>query len=273
VRLPVAVRRWGGYVLVVIVFAIACGLLSWWQWARNAEAQAEVDRVAANYDETPVAIDDLLPSHASWRLSDEWRPVQLTGRYLRSEQTLVRNRPLNGIPGFEVLVPLRLDDGSVVVVDRGWLGLGSKNDVPDHIPAAPSGEVTVVGRLQQGEPVLQGRTAPKGQIPSIDLPGMAKIIGEPTYTGAYVLMATEDPAPSETLLKEPKPDPDLGPHLSYALQWIAFGILAFVGLGWAVRHDRKVRREELEGAPAPPRRPKRRTDADIEDELLDAAGR
>ena len=43
----------------------------------------------------------------------------LTGRYLLDEQVLVRNRPLNGQPGFEVLNPLLLDDGTVFVVDRG----------------------------------------------------------------------------------------------------------------------------------------------------------
>lgn len=272
-RLPAAVRRWGGYLLVVIVFAVACAFLSWWQWSRNAEAQAEVDRVAANYDEKPVAVDTVLPELGSWRLADEWRPVRLTGEYLTGDQTLVRNRPLNGVPGFEVLVPFRTADGRVLVVDRGWLGLGSKNDVPDHIPAAPRGEVTVVARLQKGEPVLQGRTAPRGQIPSIDLHEMAERIGEPTYTGAYALLASEDPAPSDRLLLPAKPDPDLGPHLSYALQWIAFGVLAFVGLGWAVRHDRQVRREEAEGVPRPVKTPRRRSDADIEDELLDAAGR
>ena len=38
-------RRWGGYLALVIVFAIACGLLSWWQWSRRAETVAV--RVAA----------------------------------------------------------------------------------------------------------------------------------------------------------------------------------------------------------------------------------
>ncbi len=50
-------RRWGGYLAVVIVFAVACGLLSWWQWSRRAEAVAEIDRVTVNYDAQPVAID------------------------------------------------------------------------------------------------------------------------------------------------------------------------------------------------------------------------
>jgi DNA-binding transcriptional regulator of glucitol operon len=41
-------RRWGGYLALVIVFAIACGFLSWWQWSRRAEAVAEIGRIEAN---------------------------------------------------------------------------------------------------------------------------------------------------------------------------------------------------------------------------------
>jgi DNA-binding transcriptional regulator of glucitol operon len=31
-------RRWGGYVALTVVFAVVCGLLSWWQWSRRVDA-------------------------------------------------------------------------------------------------------------------------------------------------------------------------------------------------------------------------------------------
>lgn len=257
-------RRWGGYFAFVLVFATACGLLSWWQWARNMEAQAGIDRVERNYDAAPAAVDSLLPRLDSWSLEDEWLPVEVRGRYLRDKQLLVRNRQLNGQPGWEVLVPFRLGDGRVFVVDRGWLPLGSRSDLPASIPAAPTGPVTVVARLRKGEPELPGRTAPRGQVPTIQLPAVARSVGAPTYTGAYGVLERESPAPATRPQAEPRPAPDLGPHISYALQWVAFGVLAFIGLGWAIRHDRRVAR----GDPPPART--RKTDADIEDELIDA---
>lgn len=264
-------RRWGGYLLFVLVFAIGCGLLSWWQWARNAEAQAEIDRVAANWDAPARTVTEVLPRLDSWDIDDRWRPVELRGRYLRDEQTLVRNRPLDGRTGFEVLVPFRTDDGRVFVIDRGWIALGQRVDVPKTIPAAPSGRVTVVARLKQGEPKLPGRTAPAGQIPSIYLPEMADAVGAPTYTGAYGLLASETPAPTTRPIAATKPVSDLGPHISYALQWIAFGILAFIGLGWAVRHERRMARIEAGmEKPRPEVRPGRRSDAAEEDALVDA---
>ena len=98
-------RRWGGYVALTIVFAIVCGLLSWWQWSRRDDAVDEIAKVEANYDAAPAALPDLLPDLGAADDSVEWRPVELTGEYLIEEQLLVRNRPRNSLPGFEVLVP------------------------------------------------------------------------------------------------------------------------------------------------------------------------
>ena len=81
-RTPRGLRRWGGYLALVVVFAVACGLLSWWQWARRAEAVAEIDRVAVNFDAAPVPVADALPALDSWDEDDEWLPVRLSGRYL-----------------------------------------------------------------------------------------------------------------------------------------------------------------------------------------------
>ena len=271
---PSGIRRWGAYLALTIVFAIVCGLLSWWQWGRRADAVSEIDRVAANYDQTPVPVDDLLPALDAWSDALEWRPVALHGRYLVDEQLLARNRPRDGAPGFEVLTPLLLDDGTVFVVNRGWLPTGSAQDAPDVVPAPPAGEVDVVARLKPGEPTLLGRTAPEGQLATIHLESVSELVGEPTYTGAYGLVASEDPAVADMPAAAVKPIADEGPHLSYALQWIAFGILAFAGLFWAFRRERRFAAlpvEEQAAARASDRAARRRSDdTDEEDALLDA---
>lgn len=270
--------RWLGYVALTVVFAIACGLLSWWQWSRRAEAVAAIELVEQNFDAEPVPVEQALDGFDAWDEDDEWRPVEMRGQYLVDEQLLVRNRPRNGGPGWEVLTPLRLEDGTVFIVDRGWLPLGSTDDVPDEVPAAPEGEVTVVARLKQGEPTLPGRSAPAGQIPTIHLPSVAEQLGGgEVYTGAYGLLVSEDPAPAATPLAVERPAADEGPHLSYAMQWIMFGVLAFVALAWGVRHERRARRDEADiaaGRPVAPRRQRTRpSDADEEDALLDAGVR
>lgn len=255
-------RRWGGYVALTVVFAIACGLLSWWQWSRRAEAVERIDRIEANYDAPPVALDEVLPALDEVAADAEWHPVTLRGEYLADDQVLVRNRPRNGLAGYEVLVPLQLADGSAFVVDRGWVPAGAELEAPDAVPAPPSGDVEVVVRLRTGEPEIPGRSAPAGQLATIHLPSVAAQVEVPVYSGMYGLLSSESPAPEEAPLQAFRPSLDEGSHLSYALQWIAFGVLAFVGLGWAVRRERK-----LAAGAVPVRR--RERDAEVEDALLD----
>jgi cytochrome oxidase assembly protein ShyY1 len=268
-------RRWAGYLALTILFAAVCSGLGVWQMARRAEALAEINKVDTNFDATPVPIADALPTLESFDESQKWLPVEVTGTYLTDEQLLVRNRPLNISPGFEVLTPLRLTDGSVFIVDRGWVPTGQNQDAPDVVPQAPSGQVTVVARLKAGEPTLAGRTASGNQIATIDLTDVAKRVGEPIYTRAYGLMASEDPAPAERPVAVTRPVRDEGPHLSYAFQWFVFGLLAFIGLSWAVRQEyRMVNADDPDERERAAERERRRaarprSDAQVEDELLD----
>ena len=268
-------RRWFGYLALAIAFAIACACLAAWQIGRRNEALAEINRVETNWDSTPRVLDAVLPQLDSWADDDKWTPVTMSGHYLVDDQLLVRGRPLDGDGGFEVLAPFQLDDGSVFVVDRGWLPTGSAQDEPDAIPASPTGRVTVVVRLKSSEPTVLGRSAPAGQIATIHLPDIAQRIGEPTYTGAYGLLATEDPAPPTRPTAVEKPVADEGPHLSYAFQWVAFAIMGFIGLGWAIRQEYRIRNsedpEERKRAAERKRKAdaKPRSDSEIEDELID----
>jgi cytochrome oxidase assembly protein ShyY1 len=268
-------RRWAGYLVLTILFAAVCSGLGVWQLARRAEALAEIARVDANFDAPPVPVVDALPTLESFDESQKWLPVSLNGTYLTDEELLVRNRPLDINPGFEVLTPLRLVDGSVLVVDRGWLPTGENQDAPDAVPAAPSGQVTVVARLKAGEPSLAGRTAHGNQIATINLTDIAKRVGEPTYTGAYGLLLSEVPAPAERPVAVTRPVRDEGPHLSYAFQWFVFALLAFVGLSWAIRQEyRTVNADDPEERERSAERERRKaakppSDAEVEDELLD----
>jgi cytochrome oxidase assembly protein ShyY1 len=266
--------RWAAYLAVTVLFAVACGLLSNWQFDRREQALAEIRKVTENWDRAAVPVEEALPSLDSFDGQQKWTPVELRGTYLAEKQVLARNRPFNGRPGFEVLTPLRLDDGSVFVVDRGWLPVGNEQDYPDDVPEPPGGEVDVVVRLKAGEPVLPGRLAPEGQIATVHLPELADSIDAPLYTGAYGLLVSEDPAPETRPLAALRPAEDEGSHLSYAFQWIVFGILGFLGLGYAIRNEyriynadepeeqeRALKRERKRAAKAP-------SDGEIEDRIL-----
>lgn len=269
--------RWAGYLALVVVFATVSCLFGNWQFERRAQAQHAIALVEANYDRAPAPVADVLPSLGDYEPGQQWTPVLLTGEYLVDDEMLVRNRPYRGGPGFEVLTPLLLDDGTVFIVNRGWVPVGTRQDAPDAVPAAPGGPVTVVARLKAGEPVLAGRSGIAGtnQIATINLDQVAERLGRDVYTGAYGLVAQQDPEPADAPLTPVKPEPDEGPHLSYALQWYVFALLAFIGLGWALRQEYRVVNAddpaERERAGARARRAARQkpSDADVEDALLD----
>lgn len=272
-----AAARWTVYGLVAVAFAIACGFLSNWQFERNEDRAAMLELVEANYDAAPIPVEELLDR--GYEASDEWHPVSLTGRYLTDEQLLVRNRAQGGTSAFEVLVPFELADGRIVVVDRGWVPPG-EDAVPDAVPTAPEGDVTVIARVRPGEPLpSSGRSAPEGQLPTIHLPAVAELTGTETETAFYGLMVSEDPAPVERPAELKPPTDDPGPHLSYAIQWILFAIMGFGFIAYMIRTEIRARREDAvdedEELPAsradrPAKRRRRDRDADEEDALLDA---
>lgn len=284
--------RWAIYIVLAVVFAIACAFLSHWQFSRNEERSHQLALVAQNYDAAPIPFAEAIPAGGALDPQDEWRPVTLTGEYLVDDQLLVRNRPHGGTSAFEVLVPFRLDDGRVLLVDRGWVPPGDDQPVPDAVPAPPAGAATVVVRLRPGEALpSSGRSAPEGQVPTINLALIADTIpseaGDDLERSAYGVMVTEDPSQATVPNALEAPSDDPGPHLSYAIQWIMFAIMGFIFIGYVIRTERKHRREDAEdaagpdpeaapdAAPATAAASRRRRDRDAEDEdaLIDAAGR
>lgn len=285
--------KWLGYLLLAAIFAAACVFLGRWQMDRRAETLAEINRVTSNYSAPPVPYAQAREQFISLDPEREWAQVELKGSYDVQGQRIVRNRPLNGQPGYEVVVPFRLDTGETVVVDRGWLPIGNDNPGrPDSIPAPPAGHVTVVVRLKPAEPQLQ-RGAPEGQLASIDLAAYSGELGYPLLTGAYGQLASETPAAQQMPVAFPMPSVEEGTHLSYSLQWFAFGILMFVGFGYAARQQARNAALDAEDAEAEypegeqdaehsavqpvrrrpvPRKSKRATSEEEEDAILDAQG-
>ncbi|WP_157426165.1 SURF1 family protein [Agromyces salentinus] len=269
-------RRWAGYLALVVVFAIVCCALGMWQFARRAEARAEIARIDANYDAQAVPVQDELPELDGFDVDQRWQVVALSGRYLADEEVVVRNRPNQGGAGFEVLTPFLLDDGSVFVVDRGWVAQDSEARPSDYA-APPTGQVEVEARLKAGEGRINGRTSAGDEFATIDLDELAERVDQPTYTGAYGLLVQSGAEAADPPVAATRPLRDEGPHLSYALQWFVFAIMGFVGLGWAARQERRARDEASgitlgESRPAPRkvnRTQRKDADADLEDGVLD----
>ena len=209
--------RWIAYLLLAVLFGLATAGLGAWQWQRHQDKVERRDLVEANYDAPAVPLTEVLRPDGTLPPDQQWRRVVAAGTYAASDQHLVRNRPFQGVFGYEVLVPLETEDGTAVAVDRGWVRNAETAATLPEVPDPPSGPVTVTGWLRPSEPDL-GRDLPEGQLASIDVPGLAGATGQP-LVAAYLILEHEEPAPAERPAALPRPDTRLGSHFAYALQW------------------------------------------------------
>ena len=85
-----------------------------------AQKQAIASATAARQHLPPVPLAELA-RHAAGASAQHHRAVRLRGRWSAAHTLYLENRPMNGRPGFVVLTPLVLDDGTAVAVQRGWL--------------------------------------------------------------------------------------------------------------------------------------------------------
>ena len=233
---------WLAFIVAVVGFAVVCyTFLAPWQFGREADRDSQQKAIDVAATTAPVPYAQLVPG-ADLPAGAEWRQVEVTGTYLPDAETLVRLRVVDGKPAMEVMTPLRTADGRIVVVDRGSVQT-SGTAIPDF-PVAPAGEVTVGGRLRVDETDPQHRAAfteaGRRQMYAADSRTIATAAGVPIVTG-YVAQ-TDGPG----LLTPLEIVPDTGgapfSNLSYALQWLTFGAIALIALGYFVRLELLQRR-------------------------------
>lgn len=256
-------RRWLAWLLLATLFAIACGFLSNWQFHRRTEALAKMQQLAQNYDRDPVPL-----TWSTYQAKDEWLPVKLTGHFLPRNVLLVRNRPLNGSPGFLELIPFQSQDGVIVAVESGWLPSDDRLNAPKSFPAPSTETQTIWGRIRPSEPTLD-RDAPAGQIATINVPTFVKKTGikDRAVESFYLSLGENNFATGGLPKLLSRPQLDEGNHLSYAFQWIAFAVLAFFALLWAVRQEIHFKRLSSD----PTYKPKQRKKVGDEDKAFEDA--
>jgi cytochrome oxidase assembly protein ShyY1 len=215
--------------------------LAMWQLQRLDERQAFNAQVVARSEQPAVDIDELLAEPDFEPDEAAWRQVTASGTWL-PQQIIVFNRTQDGVAGDNVVAALVQDDGVTVLVNRGFVPLGT---MP---PPPPSGSVEVLGTVRPSQERRTGELTDDGlavtEVRRIDIDQLAaQLPGEvaPVYLD---LVASEpaifptDPAPV------PAPDLSEGPHLSYAGQWFIFAVCVAIGWVFAVRRSIRARRRQ-----------------------------
>lgn len=205
----------------MLVCAVLTGL-GVWQVQRLAWKTDLIARVEARVSADPVAA----PGPDAWpaltETGDEYRRVQVSGRYLRDRDTLVQAVTARGA-GFWVMTPLDTDAGWTVLVNRGFVPADRRDDRP-----LPDGAVAVSGLLrltQPGGAFLRGNDPAADRWFSRDTTAIATARGLDA-AAPYFIDADHggdgQPIGGLTVISFPNN------HLQYALTWFAMA----AGLGF-----------------------------------------
>ncbi len=190
-----------------IAILLALGV---WQLQRLAWKEGILAEIAARTEAAPVAIP-AAPTEAE----HEYLRVAAAGALEPGELHVYTSAPPRGV-GYRVIAPFRLEDGRLVLLDRGFV------PIADKVATRPPGPIRVEGSLLWPDET-DSFTSPPDREKNIwfarDVPLMAEALG--TEPVMVVAAATDDP-------EGPMPIPPgvniRNDHLEYAVTW--FGLAA-----------------------------------------------
>lgn len=206
--------------------------LAAWQVQRLAWKQDLIARVERQLQAEPVA-----PPPGASKV-DEYRRVRLRGQFEPREVLVQATTELGG--GFWVMTPLRLPDGSAVLVNRGFVPPEQRAPDQHAVPAGPV-ELTGLLRLTEtgGGPLRKNEPA-EGRWYSRDVAGIAAQLGVADKAAPYFVDESADPAQP---LRYPRPGLTVlrfaNNHAVYAATWLALAAMAAAAVGYLLREERR----------------------------------
>lgn len=235
-------------VLALVVMFVSAGF---WQLRRLHQRRAFNAEVAANMAAPVAPLDEVLPTGSTFADVPPQldRRVRVTGRYLVDQEVVITGQASpDSIPGVWLVTPLETDDGRVVLVNRGWVpSTGEITSSPvDARP--PTGRVSVVGLVSETQLQTSGESpernaARQRSFLRIDVARIQRQFSE-RLVPAFLQRVSQTPPDAGKVVPATLDPPVLtdGPHLSYALQWFGFTVVALVGyplLLWMMAKDRE----------------------------------
>jgi surfeit locus 1 family protein len=217
--------RTRGFLFFGLTLLLACVFLrlSWWQFSRLGERRSANAAHLAARGAAPLGLDSIGEAE-----SVDNRRVELTGQYDLAADVVLRGQSEQGVPGVRIVTPLRLagrDDA--VLVQRGFVTSGDARAV-DLSALREEGLQRVEGIAfivppQAGEPAeVDGQVTWR----RVDFSALGARL--PYRLLPFVVLQLPDSALPRLPRRDDPPPLDDGPHLSYAVQWLAFALTALV---------------------------------------------
>lgn len=123
--------------VVLAVLAILFAGLGMWQTKRAAEKSDLEQRFASA---------DIMPLKDAVAQGSRFAKVSTLGKYDGTRSLLLDNQMYKGRVGVHVYTPFYTDDGIAILVNRGWLPLGTSRENLPEVPT-PDDDIMINGRL------------------------------------------------------------------------------------------------------------------------------
>jgi surfeit locus 1 family protein len=230
------------YALAAAAAVLFSGLnaLGLWQLERRAWKHELIERVEQRVHAPPVAP----PGPEEWPLvsaaRDEYRHVRVSGTWLHDAEALVQASTELGA-GWWVLTPLRQADGTIVIVNRGFVA-PQRRDRTTRAAGNPTGEGQIVGLLRISEPgggFLRHNDPAAERWFSRDVAAIAAARRldrvAPFFIDAERAPSIGEEAPIGGLTVVEFRDN----HLAYAITWFALAAMVVAGTVIVVREGRQ----------------------------------
>lgn len=223
--------------LAALCFFMLTFWLGNWQLGRADTKRA----LQARYDSAEQEASIHVGAAMLDRDSVLYRKLEVKGVFDDAHTILLDNRVHEGVAGYHVLTPLRIDGGQhTLLVNRGWAAAGrTRQQVP--LPPIPHGEVRLEGMAidPHSRYVELAEFGPQGRVwQNLDFARYAALTG---LSLQPVLLQQTSPTDDGLLRVWLRPDTGVSMHVSYAVQW--YSLAATLLVLWLVLNLKRSRPE------------------------------
>jgi cytochrome oxidase assembly protein ShyY1 len=207
--------------IIALLLVCLCLVAANWQYHRGVNRHALNFKIQSNSNLPATSLATINPLD----IKNEWRIVRIKGTFDTSHEVLLRNHyNADGKYGFEYLTLFK-SKNETFWVDRGWVKAGESALARPDIPATPSSEIEILGRLRLDTSLPTGSffALPKSGALISDWNLQSKIKTSDFYLDLISAPGANPQTPAEL------PELSDGPHMAYALQWLFFAALIIYG--------------------------------------------
>ena len=244
-------RKWILFTILIVLSMVLFVRLGFWQLDRLEQKRTYNATMAERWRQDPFDLNaEQLPQSLD---NLEFRRITADGYFDYASQIILKSQIYYDAPGIALVTPFVFADGRAVLVARGWVPADQASPQAIAQLEEPAG-APVLGLIKPSQAPPNGQPStppatPQSEWFRIDIPA---IQAQMPYAlePAWIQQLPETGRPIDKLpIREEPMALDEGNHMSYAVQWFSFALIAGFGYIMFVRYrERLASRPQLDNA-------------------------